>query len=281
MKKILFAALLIVLPLLAAAQQHMPEIDDYHRFMKSKTMVVLDDALLSDYNVVIKEVMERSWTITPFEIITSQEFFDIKDNPELSFLMTTTVSFAKDKTKARYKFISLLMGEPKANVRTMPDLCSLPLSYLQVEDESYHYKLEAFVLFIQNHVKNVMQNEKLIGENALKQYNSHAKGELANKTLLLTKEDLAKDLQTPQAIKAIYPYKFEIVSREEVTDAIKRQDKDAVFLHKVGPEGTRIRARVYKVLVGAADSKLYYWDYGMIKMASDDAFQASDLKKLK
>lgn len=281
MKKILFATLLIVLPLLAAGQQHMPEIGDYHRFMKSKTMVVMDDALLSDYNVVIKEVMERSWTITPFEIITSQKFFEIKDNPELSFLMTTTVSFAKDKTKARYKFISLLMGETKANVRTMPDLCSLPLSYLQVEDESYHYKLEAFVLFIQNHVKNVMQNEKLIGENALKQYNSHAKSELANKTLLLTREDLAKDLQTPQAIKAIYPYKFEIVSREEVADAIKRQDEDAVFLHKVGPEGTRIRARVYKILVGAADSKLYYWDYGMIKHASDDAFQASDLKKLR
>src|SRR5690554_3505004 len=101
------------------------------------------------------------------------------------------------------------------------------------------------------------------------------------KTLLLTREDLASDVQSPEAIAAVYPYAFKIVSREEVAEAIKRQDENAVFLHKVGPEGTRIRARVYKMLVGAADSKLYYWDYGMIKHVSDDAFQKRDFKRLK
>ncbi|GAO29988.1 hypothetical protein [Geofilum rubicundum] len=240
----------------------------------------MDDALMSEYNMIIQEVMKRSWTITPYEIISSKEFDEVKDNPDLSFLMTTIVSFAKDKTKARYNFISLLMGEPKADVRTMPDLCSLPLSYTRVEEASYHYKLEAFVLFIQNHVKNVLENDKLIGERGFRHYNKD-QGSLQGKKLLLTKEDLAKDLQTPQAVKAIYPYDFEIVSREDIADAIKRQDPDVVFLHKVGPEGTRIRARVYKLLVGAADSKLYYWDYGMIKHVSDDAFQEKDLKKLK
>ncbi len=163
----------------------------------------------------------------------------------------------------------------------MPDLCSLPLSYLKVDEESYHYKLEAFILFIQNHVRNVLQNEKLIGENALKLYNAQAKGALANKTLLLVKEDLAKELRTEAAIKAVYPYKFKFVEREEIAEAIERQDPDVVFLHKVGPEGTRVNARVYKILVGAADSKLYYWNYEMMDHASDDAFQAKDFKKLK
>ncbi len=280
MKKLFFMALIACLPFVVAAQQHIPEMDDYHRFLKSKTMVVMDDALMSEYNMIIQEVMKRSWTITPYEVISTKKFDELKDNPDLSFLMTTIVTFAKDKTKARYNFISLLMGEPKADVRTMPDLCSLPLSYTRVEEASYHYKLEAFVLFIQNHVKNVLENDKLIGERGFRHYNKD-QGSLAGKKLLLTKEDLAKDIQSPQAIKANYPYDFEIVSREEIADAIKRQDPDVVFLHKVGPEGTRIRARVYKLLVGAADSKLYYWDYGMIKHTSDDAFQASDLKKLK
>lgn len=244
-------------------------------------MVVLEDAIMSEYNIVIKDIMARSWDITPYEVISFKQFEELKDDPDLSFLMTTVVSFAKDKTKARYNFLSLVMGEPKANVKTMPDLCSLPLSYLKVDEESYHYKLEAFILFIQNHVRNVLQNEKLIGENALKLYNAQAKGALANKTLLLVKEDLAKELRTEAAIKAVYPYKFKIVEREEIAEAIERQDPDVVFLHKVGPEGTRVNARVYKILVGAADSKLYYWNYEMMDHASDDAFQAKDFKKLK
>lgn len=270
----------LVLFLNSTAQKHIPVIEDYHNFMKSKTMIVMDGAVLSEFNTVIEEVVKRSWTITPFEVISSKEFERLKHNPELSFLLTSTVTFDKDKTKARYRFLSLLMGESNAEVKTMPDLCSLPLSYLQVEGESYYYKLEAFVLFIQNHVTNVLKNEKLIGEMGLKNYNKE-KGALADKILYLTKEDLSKDISTEKIISAIYPYEFKIVTRQDVADAISRRDPKVVFLHKVGPEGTRIRARVYKLLVGAADSELYYFNYNMIKHASDDAFQLKDLKKLK
>ncbi len=281
MRKLTIIAFFAIVSLVCKAQEHIPTINDYKRFVKSKTMVVLEDALMSEYNIVIKDIIQRSWDITPYEVISFEQFEELKNDPDLSFLMTTVVSFAKDKTKARYNFISLVMGEPKANVKTMPDLCSLPLSYLRVDEESYHYKLEAFILFIQNHVRNVLQNEKLIGENALKLYNAQSKGALANKTLLLVKEDLAKDVRTEAAIKAVYPYKFRIVDREEIAEAIERQDPDVVFLHKVGPEGTRVNARVYKILVGAADSKLYYWDFEMMDNATDDAFQIKDFKKLK
>jgi hypothetical protein len=277
--RLLFVVMLVVSNL-TLGQEHLPTLDDYNRFLKTKTMVVYDDALLSDFNEKIKEVMTRTWKITQVEFITTKEFEKIRDNPDLSFLMTTTVTFDRDKTKARYNFLSLLMGETKASVRTMPDLCSLPLSYLQVEDASYNYKLEAFVQFIQSHVKAVLENPDLIGEKGFKLYNK-ASGGLANKRLLLVKEELAPDIRDIKKIKAIYPYQVEIVTQEDIADAIERQDPEVVFLHKVGPEKTRIRARVYKLLVGAGDSKLYYWDYEMIENANDDAFQARDFKKLK
>ncbi len=279
MRTKLIIFILLALSQLGISQLHIPALQDYSNFLKTKTMVVYDDALLSDFNLKIKEVMNRSWTLTPVEFITTKEFEKVKDNPNLSFLLTTIVTFKKDNTKARYNFLSLLMGEPKTSVRDMPDLCSLPLSYLQVEDASYSYKLEAFVLFIQSHVKAVLKNPDMIGEKGFKQYNS-ATGGLSGKKLLLVKEDLAPDIRDIRKIKAIYPHEIEIVSQEEVEAAIKRQDKDVVFLHKVGPEKTRVRARVYKLLVGASDSKLYYWDYEMIKVASDDALQAKDLKKI-
>jgi len=52
-----------------------------------------------------------------------------------------------------------------------------------------------------------------------------------------------------------------------------------VFLHKVGPEGTRLIARCYKILIGAADSKFYYFDYHKISDEKPDGFLLSDFKK--
>ncbi|TCO04057.1 hypothetical protein [Natronoflexus pectinivorans] len=280
MKKYVVALLILALPIVTFSQQHVPEVEDYERFLKSKTMVVLDDALMSFYNSRIQEVVERAWTITPYEFISSREFEEKKNDPNLSFLLTTIVTFDRDKTRARYNFLSLLMGQPNADVKTMPDLCSLPLSYLDVEEDSYLYKLEAFVLFMQSHVRNALEDSRFIGDRGFRRYNRE-RGSLEGKKLLLTKEDLAADISTRAAIAENYPYDFEIVTRDEIEAAIARQDPDVVFLHKVGPEGTRIRARVYKLLVGAADSKLYYWNYQMIKHRSDDAFQRRDLRRLR
>ena len=258
----------------------MPKIDDYRRFLKSKTMVVYDDALMSEFNMKIKEAMERSWTITPVEYITSKEFEKVKNDPNLSFVLTTLVTFDKDKVKARYDFLSLLMGQPDTKVKDLPDLCSLPLSYAQVEDETYYYKLEAFIQFLQSHVNAVLADPSLIGENGFKKYSEGA-GRLADKTLYLIKKEVAPDIRDLNKIKAIYPHPVKFVTREDVEEAVAKKDNKVVFLHKVGPEGTRTRARVYKLIVGAGDSKLYYWDYEMINKASDDALQAKDLKKMK
>lgn len=110
--------------------------------------------------------------------------------------MTTTVTFEVDKTKARYTFLSLLMGESDAKVRDMPDLISIPLSYVRVEETSYAYKMDAFVRFIQDHVRLMQQDPSLIAKNPLKYYNKNTKS-LAGKTLLVRKEDL----QTPSTAR--------------------------------------------------------------------------------
>ena len=71
-----------------------------------------------------------------------------------------------------------------------------------------------------------------------------------------------------------------MVTREEIRQAISDRDEDVVFLHKVGPEGTRLKARCYKVLIGAADASFYYFDYHMINDKKPDGFLSKDLKKI-
>lgn len=261
------------------AQEHLPTAADYEAFTKTRTLVVMDPNPMSDFNFKIQEVMKRHWTVTPFDFITEAEFERKKDDPSYSFLLTTTVTFEVDKTKARYTFLSLLMGESDAKVRDMPDLISIPLSYVRVEETSYAYKMDAFVRFIQDHVRLMQQDPSLIAKNPLKYYNKNTKS-LAGKTLLVRKEDLQNTVDSEAKIKKVYPHKVKVVGEEEIMEAIERQDPDVVFLHKVGPEGGNFKARCYKIIIGAADSQFYYFDYHTISKSTPDRLLLKDLKNM-
>ncbi|MBK3518408.1 PH domain-containing protein [Carboxylicivirga marina] len=279
MKKLLTLICGLILSTGLFAKEHLPSKEEYKAFLNTKTLVVMDANPMSDFNFKIKEVMEAVWTLTDYEFISNDEFEDKRNDPAYSFLISTVATFDVDKTKARYNFLSLLLGETDTEVRDLPDLCSLPLSYLRVEDTSYAYKLEAFVRFIQNHVNLMNERPELIKANAFKYYNNNVKS-LADKTLFLVKEDLTADLNTVGKIKNIYPYNVKIVTQEEVEDAIERKDESVVFMHKVGPEGTKYKARCYKILIGADSSAFYYFDYHMINKKNRDGLLEKDLKKM-
>jgi hypothetical protein len=171
------------------------------------------------------------------------------------------------------------MGKDTYSITDMPDLCSIPLSYLRVEDDSYAYKMEGFISFIQDHAKMVSQNPKVISQNVFKHYNKNVKS-LSNKKLLLVKEDLAPDVNSISKIKQVYPYSVEVVTQEEIAKAIENKDPNVVYLHKVGPEGTRYKARCYKIIIGVADSQFYYFDWHMVSAKKRDGLLEKDFKAM-
>jgi hypothetical protein len=279
MRKIILTTILCVVLSGAWAQEQVPTKAEFDSFFNTRTLVVMDPNPMSDFNFKIKEVMNKVWVLTEFDFISYNDFEAKKKDPSYSFLLTTVATFDADNTKARYNFLSLLLGQDVIDIGDMPDLCSIPLSYLRVEDDSYAYKMEAFIRFIQDHVRLVKDNPDLLRQNPLKYYNKNVQS-LKDKTLYLVKEDLAEEINTDAKIKKVYPYKFKLVTPEEVTAAIENKDPNVVFLHKVGPEGTKYNARCYKIIVGAGDSKFYYFDYHMISKKDRDALLLSDLKKM-
>lgn len=259
-----------------------PTINDYENFKETRTLVVMDDNIMSDYSLKIENVMKSEWELTKYDVITRKEFESKRVDPSYSFILTTTVTYEKDKTKARYTYLSLLMGKEKTKVNTMPDLISIPLAYASIEDQNYVYKMSAFIRFIQRHVKMIQDNPSLlkkVGDSPLLYYNKNIKS-LANKTLYLIKEDLEKNLQSESAVADIYPYKFKFVTKEEVAAAIDKCEKDVVFLHKVGPEVAKYNTRCFKMIIGADDSEVYYFDYHNIDKKTPDRLLKSDLKKM-
>ncbi len=280
MKRLVFMTLGVVLVLnLAKSQEYVPSRDDVNAFFNTKTMVVLQDNPLLEYNLVIKEVMEQEWTVTEFEFISFKEFEELRKDPQYSFLHMGMVRFDNDKTDAQYRFLHLSLGGDYYRLNQMPDLAAVPLSYYSVEEDNYIYKLALLVRFIQNHVKLIKEKPEIISANVFKYYNKNM-DDIKSKTLYVLEEELAKDVNSAARIKKVYPYKFKIATKDEITEAIKNCDDQVVFLHKVGPEGTKLDARCYKVIIGAGNANFYYFDYHRINDKNPDGLLSKDFKKM-
>ncbi len=279
MKKILLSTIIAMFTLSVFSQEYVPTEEDVQHFHETKTLVVLDDNPMSGYNFMIKDIMKQEWDLTEYDFISSAEFEEKRENPNYSFLITTLVSFHKDKTKARYKFLNLLLGGDYFRMNQMPDLISIPLCYSNVDEDSYIYKLGTMVRFMRNHVQTITDDPSLISKNMFKYYKDNIE-DIQDKTLYVVEDELTKKVNTRARIRKVYPYQYKIVTREEIKEAIEQKKENVVFLHKVGPEGTQLIARCYKIIMGAKDAKLYYFNWHMIDKKEPDGFLEDDFENL-
>ena len=263
---------------IANAQIPVPEPDQIQQFLKTTTCIVYDANPMVSYNMAIKEAVEKYWKITPYKFIKASEYDAMRKNSDYSFLTIDKVFFEKDKTKAQYEFLCVSLGGKYRTENDMPQIAAIPLSYFGVDEDSYVYKIPTLVQFLQNHINLVKENPSLKSGSIRKYYNSHIPVS-HNKTLYLIKDELSKSVNTEQKIKAIYPYPVVLTDRDDLETKILAGD-DILFLHKVGPEGTKRKARCWIVIMGAKDAQLYYFNYHMIDSAHPDGILSTDFKKL-
>jgi hypothetical protein len=280
MKK-LFAFLIAFIPLvpLLAQREYLPTPEDLAHFQATKTYVVLNDNPMSDYNYEIRDAVEKWWTITPYEFLEHDDFAEKSLDRNASFLYVAAVNFEKDKSRTRYMFLCLSLGGERETVDDLKDITNLPLGYHGVDEDHYTYKLGTIVRFMQNHIRMLIDDPAMVSQNVFEYYNNNM-GDMKGKTLYLVEDEVDPEIATPAKIREIYPYSFKFVDREEIKELIMAGDKDAVFLHKVGPEGKKLEARVYKILIGAADAKFYYYAYHKAGPKNPDALLSNDFRLL-
>ena len=269
---------LLCFPLLAQ-REYLPTTQDLEQFHRSKTYVVLNSNPLSDYNIEIQDAVKKYWNITPFEFLDFEDFGEKSSDPGASFLYMAAVNFEKDKSNTRYMFLCLSIGGEYESIDDMKDVANLPLGYYGVDEDQFAYKLGTMVRFLQDHVRLITEHPEMVSQNVYKHYNDNM-GDVKGKTLYLVEDELQTPVSTEAGIRAVYPYDVKIVEPEEIKELIMAGDVNAVFLHKVGPQGRQMNARVYKILIGAADGKFYYFDYHKANAKNPDAFLEKDFKKL-
>jgi hypothetical protein len=279
MKTIFFAILIVFSTAVLTGQAPFPSKDEIKQFTASKTCVVLEDDQFSSYNTFIKEAVKAFWTITPYEFIEVKDFNVRRLKPGYSFIVLTQTNFEKDKSNSLFNFINLLQGKNVNKLGEMPEICAVPLSFAGEDDIEYSYKLGAILSFMQKHAQMISDDPSLTGRKYLKYYNKYIP-DVHNKTILVKEEDLASEIGTIEAIKAIYTNKIEIVSEEDIIKAIENKSPGTLILHKVGPVGDRNSGYCFKMLIGTDDANMYYYNQHMIDKANPNGLLPADLKRL-
>jgi len=280
MKKTHLLLSFCLLSLTAFSQAPFPTERDMNLFKKSKTLVVLEPDMFSEFNVYIKSAVEKHWQITPYEFVEYKEFEEKRADSTYSFLVLIQTSFERDKSNVYYNFLNLLLGADVKYINEMPEFCSVPLSYSKIEEPRFPPKLGIMLTFMQDHVNLIAENIESTGLKNLSYYNRYS-NQVKDKILLVTSADLAGEVNTLKKIQATYPHDVRLVSEEEVEEAIENKAPNTLIVHKVGPEGTNKSGWCYKAIFGTEDSKLYFFDHHTTSEKRPDGLLEKDFRRLR
>lgn len=304
MRKLSIIGLLMVIGLTGWSQTKFASKEEINRFKMSTTYVVLEENPFSIFNTTISSIMPIFWKLTPFKIINSKEFDNLKTDPQKSFLFISLAEITKTKTslfsantelfnntdKHKFNLLNLSLGDRSGNVNIMPEIASIPLSYVMPDDDQsddsdddsddeidYTYKLGGILRLIQFYVTWLEENPNKSYDQLMNMYSKEVK----SLEIWITKEDLSTDVSTIEKIAKVYPFKVKITSKIDIESALNSSNNNVIFVHKIGPEKLKLKDPICLItLIHCATGKPYYFSYHKVKNSTMDGMQISDFKKL-
>jgi hypothetical protein len=244
-------------------------------FKNSKTCVVMESGV-SFFNAPVKEAVQKYWKATGYEFIDQQEFEKRRNDPKYSFIVLMQGEYDKDPEGVSYSYISLLLGDRSDNLTKMPEFCSIPLSYSGDLDADYEYAIPAIIKFMQIHVKNLEKDRFAISINGLKFYN---KTGYKDKVLLLNKDKMAPNADTPAKISAVCSYKVKLLSVSQIKSELADNMVNTLFHFHVGPSGEGGAGKCFEMLFDA-EGNLYYYNSRKVTNENPDGFSLTDFNNI-
>ena len=245
-------------------------------FRNSKTCVVMESGV-SFFNAPVKDAVTKYWKATGYDFIDQDEFAKRRKDPKFSFIVLTQGTYDKDPGGVSYGYISLLLGDASGNLTKMPEFCSIPLSYSGDLDADYEYAIPAIIKFMQIHVKNLENDHLAISLNGLKYYNKTIKKE---KVLLLNKEKMAPNADSPEKINAVCQCKVELLAASEIQKVLSVNPPNTLFHFHIGPPKDSGAGKCFEMLFDN-DGNLYYYNFRKVTNDNPDGFNLNDFDNIK
>jgi hypothetical protein len=272
----IFILSFVLISIYAAANPPLATKQQIGMFKNSKTCVVLDGGM-SFYNTPIKAAVQKYWKSTEYEFIDQAEFDKRKTSTKFSFLVMMDGAYDKDPGGVSYNYMSLVLGDASGNLTKMPEFCSVPISYSGDNDADYEYIIPIIIKFMQIHVKNLEKDRLPISLNGLRYYN---KTGFAQKVLLLNKEKITSEVDTPEKINAVIPNKVMLLTTADIQKEIIANTANILIHFHVGPAQDAGAGKCFEMLFDT-DGNLYYYNFRKITNDNPDGLNLNDLNKIK
>ncbi|WP_375561606.1 hypothetical protein ACE193_03380 [Bernardetia sp. OM2101] len=203
------------------------------KYKKKKDKSKLEDYRkdIKEYNENIKAAVDKFWTFNAkVEYKSHQEIASLRKAKKLSKyailehdIVTQYVGqFNTFRTKVGEKSVlGIMLGKGKKSKYVTSAI--MPNIIASKEDFAYA------ILYIQNSLENFKEGKK--GKEMRQEIKSNSE-QLSKLTLLIDKEQLSKKT-TEAKIRSVYPYKFEIVSRDRINEAIWNREEGVCYIQVI------------------------------------------------
>lgn len=254
--------------------------EQFKRFKESTTYLVKYDDPFSSFDTYMAEDIAKVWKITPYKIISPAEFETLSKDKKNSFIFLSEIYKEEGDKTATWNLLNITLGSNSgsANMNSMPDLGSAPLSYVSEEEDNedeFLYKLAGVLRFFQYYINYNIENPG----SDIKAVVKANKQKLAGKELWLIQSDMADDVNSAEKISKYYSGTVKFVTPEEIRSAIHSGNENVVFLHQVAP-GQSGGKWSLKFLISAADGCPLYYDVTTVSGGKDGKFSSADFKAI-
>lgn len=244
-------------------------------FTSKTTKVVLSGDDFIDES--LKESVAATWTVSPYEFCTGEEFQKLKTDGNFYFLMVVKGQFRRE-SEPGIDLLTLVKGGPEASesIDKMYEVVSFPLRSSEDPSGREFVLLPAFLQIMQNHAAGLTETEM----KAYATLGAKDSKKLKVKRIYFWEEDLAP--QVDETTKRSLDEDIIITDDEDKVDEIfSEATVQTVVSYIVAPSEPVNGSVCYKMLIGADDHELYYFKKHKITAKNGKGFLVSDLKAIK
>ena len=240
---------------------------------KTTKVVLSGDEMLDE---AMKESIAASWTMSPYEFCSMEEFEKIKTSDKFYFLLIVKGQQRKE-SEPGIDLLTLVKGGEGAtkSINDMLEVVTFPLRSATEPSGREFVLLPAFLTIIQDHAQSLISSEV----KAYSTLSAEDTKKLAIKRIYFSKEDFAPQVDD----KTIASLDEDIIVEEDedkVDEVFSDGTYNAVISYVVAPSEPVKGSVCYKLLIGADNHKLYWYKKHRISARSGSGFMPGDLRAI-
>lgn len=241
---------------------------------KTTKVVLTGDEFLDE---AVKESVAATWTVSPYEFCSNEEFQNLKGNADFYFLMVVKGQFRRE-SEPGIDMLTLVKGGEGADksINDMFEVVSFPLRSTEDPSGREFVLLPAFLKIIQEHTTSLTDTEM----KAYSNIGAKDSKRLRIKRIFFWSEDFAPqvDEQTKRSLDEDILIKED---EDEVDEIFSEGTFNTVVSYVVAPSEPVNGSICYKMLIGSDNHELYYFKKHKITARNGKGFLSSDIKSIK